>query len=271
MDVLELILSALFGLVIGSFLNVCIYRLPRDLSVVAPRSFCPECGTQLTWTENIPLVSFLALHRRCRHCGQPIGVRYPMVELTTALVFLSAYLKWGLTLEALKWVVFAACLIVLFCTDLEERLLLDEFTIGGAVAGLVCALIVMMPGGLAGVIAPGLGIRWQSALNAILGATLLSLPLWLIGFVWSRVRKREALGLGDVKLLAMIGCFLGPGRGLVAVTVGAVAGAITGLALVVLTKKDARTYELPFGSFLCAAALFITFFPTPEQLSLAVL
>ncbi len=251
----------LFGLVFGSFLNVCIYRIPRDLSVVAPRSFCPECGKQLSWTENVPVLSYLILKGRCRRCLQPIGLRYPLVETTTGLLFLLTAARYGLTLSALKWVIFEMLLTVLFWTDLEERILPDEFTVGGTLSGLIFAALVVVPGSLASVILPESGWRWQSLLNAVLGSVLLSVPIWLFGAVYGRFRKREALGFGDVKLLMLLGAFLGPQGGVRALIIGTVAGALVGIGLLIRMRKKALSYGLPFGSFLCFAAALAPFFP----------
>ncbi len=249
----------LFGLLLGSFFNVCIYRIPRDLSVVTPRSFCPECGQQLTWLQNIPLISYLLLRGRCRWCGKAIGLRYPLVELSTAMLFLCTVMQFGLTPLSLKWMLLESLLIVLLWTDLEERILPDEVTLGGSVLALILALIVPVPSSLGVLILPESALRWQSLLNACLGALLLALPIWLIGAGYGRLRRREALGLGDVKLLAMLGLFLGPENGLLALLIGAVAGSVIGLAVLLWTKQDFRSFEMPFGSFLCAGALLVPF------------
>ena len=142
---MEALLALLFGLLIGSFLNVCIYRWPRDLSVVRPRSHCIACGKTITWRDNIPLVSYLLLRARCRHCGARISLRYPAVELLTGLCFF--YFVWtlGPTVPALKMCVLAALLIGLLFADLEERILPDELTLGGTVAGLIFSFFVPVP------------------------------------------------------------------------------------------------------------------------------
>ncbi len=259
MEILSLPLAFVFGLLLGSFLNVCIYRIPRDLSVVTPRSFCPECGEQLSWLQNVPVVSYVFLSGRCRRCGQSIGIRYPLVEITTAILFLFTAMKFGASLVALKWIIFESLLVILFWTDLEERILPDEITLGGGFAALLLAAFVAVPGSLGAMLQPNWPVRWQSLLNACLGGLLLSLPVWLVGAAYGRLRKREALGLGDVKLLAMLGLFLGPENGLFALLIGAVTGSIAGIAILLWTKKDARSYEMPFGSFLCAGAMLIPF------------
>ncbi len=247
-------LAGLFGLLFGSFLNVCIYRLPRDLSVVAPRSFCPECGQQIAWYDNLPLLSYAVLRGRCRHCAKPIGVRYFVVELTTAVLFALTISEYGPTLSALKWAVFDCIIVALFWTDLEERILPDELTIGGIVAGLILSVFVTVPG-LSGVLMAGSTPRSRSFFDALIGGLVLSVPIWALGWLYGRLRKREALGLGDVKLLAVMGVFLGLQNGLFALLLGAVTGSVLGLAYILWKRKDAASYELPFGSFLCFGAV----------------
>jgi leader peptidase (prepilin peptidase)/N-methyltransferase len=250
-------LAAAFGLIFGSFLNVCIYRLPRDLSVVTPRSFCPECGASVAWHDNVPVLSFALLKGRCRHCQKAIGVRYPAVELTTAVLFALVVFLYGWNLVALKWIVFESVLVVLFWTDLEERLLLDEFTLGGSVLGLLFAAFVAVPGFIGLFVPFRKELPWQSILNSASAAFLLSVPIYAIGALYSRVRRRDALGLGDVKLLVLLGTFLGVERGILALLLGSVAGSVIGIVFIKLARKSIASYELPFGSFLCAAAALI--------------
>ena len=146
---LEAILAGLFGLVIGSFLNVCVYRMPRDLSVARPaRSFCPACEQTIFWYDNLPLLSYANLRGRCRHCGASIAARYPVVELATGVLFFGFVLWLGPTLEALKFCVYSAIQVALIAMDFEERILADEFTLGGILAGLVFAAFVPMPPGI---------------------------------------------------------------------------------------------------------------------------
>jgi leader peptidase (prepilin peptidase)/N-methyltransferase len=246
-------MAALFGLLIGSFVNVCIYRLPRDLSVVAPRSFCPECGRQIAWYDNLPVLSYAVLRGRCRHCAKGISTRYLVVELTTAALFALTAYRYGPTLSAVKWCIFGAIMVALFWTDLEERILPDELTLGGAAAGLALSIAVPVPG----MFFSHWG-RWaRSTADALIAGMALSLPIWGLGSLYGRIRKREALGRGDVKLLATIGVFLGLEDGLLALLLGAVAGSVVGLAYIFWTRKDAASYELPFGSFLCLGAIAV--------------
>jgi leader peptidase (prepilin peptidase) / N-methyltransferase len=249
--------ATVFGLLFGSFLNVCIYRIPRDLSVVAPRSFCPECGERVAWHDNVPLLSYTVLRGCCRACGKRIGLRYPLVELSTAILLAAVVIQYGWTVPALKWAVFEAIVIVLFWTDIEERILPDELTLGGALLGLMLALFVRVPGELTQLFLPGAKMIWQSLFNAGVGATVLAGPIWMLGFIYARVRGREGIGLGDVKLLVLLGVFLGLGNGLLALLIGVLSGSVIGITYIWLTRKKASTYELPFGSFLCAGAALV--------------
>ena len=245
-------LAVIAGLLFGSFLNVCIYRVPRDLSVVTPRSFCPQCGVAIHWYDNVPVLSYVMLRGRARCCGVSIGVQYVAVELMTTAAFLAVALRYGWTPAALKWMAFEAILVVLFWTDLQERILPDEFTLGGTALGLVFALMIPVPGIMGQLILPNSKMAWQSLLEAGLGALLTAGPLWLVGAVYLRLRGREGLGLGDVKLLILIGVFLGLEQSLAALLVSTVAGSIIGLAYIWWKRKTAATYELPLGTFLCA-------------------
>ncbi|MGH9610194.1 MAG: prepilin peptidase [Bryobacteraceae bacterium] len=253
------LLVGIAGLLIGSFLNVCIYRIPRGMSVVFPCSFCPECARAIAWYDNVPLLGYLYLRGRCRGCRQPIGWQYPIVELVTGIAFALTAAKYGWSLSALKWVVFEAILIVLFWTDLEERMLPDELTLGGLAAGVLFAIFVYLPRGLAELFVPAAGAVWQSLLNAAAGAVIIAVPMWLTAAIYARLRGRPGLGLGDVKLLALLGVFLGLGAGLLALVIGAIAGSVIGLIYIWVTHKRA-SYELPFGTFLCAAAAAVVLF-----------
>jgi leader peptidase (prepilin peptidase)/N-methyltransferase len=248
-----------FGLLIGSFLNVCIYRIPRDLSVVFPRSFCPECGGSVHGYDNIPVLSYLLLRGRCRFCGKGIGIRYPLVEITTAVLMAVVVSRYSWSAIALKWAIFECVLVVLFWTDLEERILPSEFTLGGAVVGLVFSWFLPLPADLLGLLLPQISLRWLSVLDASVGAGSFAAVFWVLGALWSRVAGREALGQGDVKLLLMLGTFLGFERELPALTIGAVAGSLAGGLYLLITRKGARAFELPLGSFLCLGAAVTPF------------
>ena len=259
--ILAALAAGLFGLLIGSFLNVCIYRLPRDLSVVQPRSYCPECKHTIAWFDNIPVVSYAILAGRCRTCGHRIPVRYPVVELLTGVLFFCAFQFLGTTLAAAKFAVFAAIMIALVFSDLEERILPDEFTLGGTAVGVIFAAFVPVSGGILLLIYYGAQHPWLISVgDSILAGALCAGALWGVRALYEKVRNREGLGLGDVKMGAMIGAFLGMQGALLSLLVGSLLGVIVGLGYTWFTGKDASTYELPFGSFLGGAALVVGFF-----------
>jgi leader peptidase (prepilin peptidase)/N-methyltransferase len=254
------LLAFLAGLLIGSFLNVCVFRLPRDLSVMRPaRSFCPGCEHTIAWFDNIPLLSYALLRGRCRYCKEWIPLRYPLVELATGAAFAVCAGWFGLTAPGIKFAIYSAIMIDLIATDMEERILPDEFTLGGTLAGVVLAAFVPMPVEFAHLLAPWLPIRlslrWISVSEAVVAAGFALGSLWLVRWVYEKIRHREGLGLGDVKMIAMIGSFLGLEAALVTLMVGSLLGAVVGLAYILIRKKSAATYELPFGSFLGVAGL----------------
>jgi leader peptidase (prepilin peptidase)/N-methyltransferase len=264
---LEASIALLFGLLIGSFLNVCIYRWPLDLSVVKPRSHCIRCQKTIAWYDNIPLVSFVLLGGQCRYCHARISFRYPVVELTTGLLFFYWVYTAGLTLAAVKMCIFTGMLLALVFCDLEERILPDEFTVGGIIVGLVFAAFVPVPGpaselAVAPALLPLMGWHTTERVNwvveAALGAGLPAFLLWSCGWIYEKVRHREGLGLGDVKLIAMVGAFLGVSDALGIFLLGSVSGSILGYSYIKIAHKDASTYELPFGTFLGLAALLTT-------------
>jgi leader peptidase (prepilin peptidase)/N-methyltransferase len=257
--VIESILALVFGLLIGSFLNVCIHRWPRNRSVVKPRSHCVRCRKTIAWYDNIPLVSYLALGGKCRHCGAKISWRYPLVEFLTALFFFYFVSSQGLTPLALKLCVFSAILIALIFSDMEKRILPDEFTIGGIVIGLIFSFFVPVPDITAQAIFWMAGAEltgWmQSVAESAVGAFLPAFFLWGGGWLYYKIRHREGLGFGDVKLIAMVGSFLGLRGALLTLILGSVAGSVIGYSYIKLTGKDPSNYELPFGTFLGVAAL----------------
>lgn len=253
------LLAFVAGLLIGSFLNVCVFRLPRDLSVASPaRSFCPECETMIAWYDNIPVVSYVVLGARCRHCKARIPVRYLLVEIATGAAFALCAGKLGLTLPALKYCIYSAIMIALIASDIEERILPDEFTLGGTVVGLAFAPFVPLEHYFAAMFIPySWGERWQSLGESAFAAAVGSGSIWLVGWLYMKIRHREGLGFGDVKMIAMIGAFVGLRLSLMTLILASIAGSVLGLAYIKLTRKDAATYELPFGSFLGATALIV--------------
>jgi leader peptidase (prepilin peptidase) / N-methyltransferase len=231
-----LVLALVLGLVIGSFLNVCIHRLPRRESIVRPRSRCPACGKPLEWFDNIPVASWIVLGARCRHCGAPISVRYPIVELATAAA--AVVIVWLTPPGPLlvSRLILAAALIALFFIDLEHRLLPNVITVSGIVVGFLLSLFAP-PGPV------------QSLIGIVVGGGM----LLAIAGAYYVLRRLEGMGMGDVKMLAMIGAFLGWQSVIVTLILSSFLGAIAGIALLLIRGAGLR-HALPFGSFLAIAA-----------------
>jgi leader peptidase (prepilin peptidase)/N-methyltransferase len=229
-------LAALVGAMVGSFLNVCIYRLPLGKSIVWPSSSCESCRRELSWFENLPIVSWAALRARCRTCKAPLSIRHPLVEAATALMFAAAAWYYGPTLLLASRLVFGCALVVLFAIDLEHHLLPNAITLPGIIVGLAFSFVTQ----------PG----WMAAsIGAVVGGG----SLWLIAEVYYRIRREEGLGMGDVKMLAMIGAFVGWQLTIVTLMMASVAGSIVGVALIAARKGDMK-YALPFGTFLAMGA-----------------
>jgi len=256
-----------FGLVIGSFLNVCIVRIPQRKSIVMPASACPKCGAPIRPYDNIPVLSWLLLGGKCRACKTTISGMYPLVELLTALLFWGCYVAFGFTTEALKWAIFSALVIVLVFTDLRERILPDVVNYTGFALGLALSFVTLPTDGTALWLANRMFDSPPpppviSFLDALLGAALGSGLLWLVSEAYFRLRGREGMGMGDVKMMLMVGAFLGAKRTLLTIFAGSLLGSILGLAFMAARRKDSN-YELPFGTFLGMAALLVVFFGTP--------
>jgi leader peptidase (prepilin peptidase)/N-methyltransferase len=282
-----------YGLCFGSFLNVCIYRLPLGKSVVSPRSACPHCGDMIPLYHNLPVISWLLLRGKCRACHQPISPRYLVVELLTGLLFLGCYLHFGLTLLALKCAVLGYLLLGLIFTDAETKLLPDAMTLPGLALGIAFSLVVPV-NDLASRILPGMvstamrgEISWRlwSLSDSLLGAAVGASFLYGAAAIYLRARGVEGMGFGDVKLMAMIGAFLGVKLTVLTIFAASLAGSLFGLSTVFnvwmkrVRRNQARSatsrlsasaarrrawqsarlalryYELPFGVFLGGMAL----------------
>lgn len=253
-----IILAAFAGLLIGSFLNVCVFRMPRDLSVVHPRSFCPGCEKMIAWYDNIPLLSFVLLQGRCRYCRDYIPWRYPLVEVSTAVAFALCFAAFGWSAQAAKYAVFSAILIELIASDAETHILPDEFTLGGTLLGIGFSLFVPMEPFLITYLIPdSYAPRWHWLAESAFAAFVTSGTIWFVAFLYEKIRNREGMGLGDVKMVAMMGTFLGLPLTLVTLMLSSFCGAVFGLAYVKIARKDMATFELPFGSFLGGVALAI--------------
>jgi len=232
------IFAFIFGAAVGSFLNVCIFRLPENHSIVRPLSQCPHCHHPIRFYDNIPLVSFLLLKAKCRDCGGKIALRYPLVELITALLALFLFLKFGLTLNFLIYFVFTAVLIIITFIDLDYQIIPDVLTLPGIPVFFLLAIFVIK-------------LPWPEAVIGILAGGGV---LFAIAFVYELLTKREGMGGGDIKLLGMIGGFLGWKSLIFVLLVSSFLGAIVGIAAMVIKKQDMK-YAVPFGPFLSAAAV----------------
>jgi leader peptidase (prepilin peptidase)/N-methyltransferase len=283
----------LFGLAFGSFLNVCIYRLPRDLSVVSPRSACPQCKHPIAFYDNIPVLSWLILGGRCRGCKARISPRYLLIELLTGVLFLACYWFFGLTLFTLKYCVLSFLLLGLIFTDAETKLLPDKMTLPGLALGVIFSWFVPVYD-LASQLLPGLlhlhfssvTVRSLSLVDSLLGAALGASFIYGAGAIYLRWRGMEGMGFGDVKLMAMVGAFLGIKLTIFTIFAASVAGSLFGLGtiFVVWLKRTHRFmrrlataaaarrrgwrsaqmvyryYQMPFGVFLGSMALVAFFF-----------
>jgi leader peptidase (prepilin peptidase) / N-methyltransferase len=232
-ELMPYVFAALVGACIGSFLNVCVYRWPEGLSVVSPRSRCPECSTPIGWRDNIPVVGWAALKGRCRGCSTRISVQYPLIELVTAAIWVAAVARYGMEWQALSVAAFFTILLGIALTDARTYIIPDEFSLGGLVIGLLLALT---PGGI-------------SIGSALAGAALGFGLLWGVGILGEWVFKKPAMGGGDIKMMAMVGAFLGPMGVLLTVFFGALVGTL------VFGPISLRTGKLvPFGIFLAVGA-----------------
>jgi leader peptidase (prepilin peptidase) / N-methyltransferase len=239
-EVLTIALLALVGAAVGSFLNVCILRLPARQSIVNPGSRCPHCARPLRWYENVPIVSWIRLRARCAGCGHRISVMYPLVEVATAITFVAAWRAFGPTPLLATRLIFLSALIVLAVTDLRERLLPNAITLPGIIVGLVCSLVAP----------PG-------PVSALLGVVIGGVVPFVVGEIYYRVRGVDGLGMGDVKMLAMIGAFLGAPLALLTLFAASFLGVVVGVPIIILTRN--RDYPVPLGTLLSASAFAAAF------------
>ena len=237
---MEIVAFAL-GLVVGSFANVCIYRLPRQESVVWPGSHCPRCQAPIRWYDNIPLLSFVLLRGRCRGCGEPISWRYPIVELLTGVLFLQGVATFGVSLRALQSLVLGTLLVIVFFVDLDHYIIPNRITYPGIVIGLLFAAL-----------SEG-RFDWRRVVIAAVTAAALGGGFILVNILSALLLKQEGMGMGDAKLAAMIGAFLGWPIGAVAILLGVFIGGALGLLLLALRIKGRRE-QIPFGPALAAGA-----------------
>lgn len=281
------------GLVVGSFLNVCILRIPAGESIVRPASHCPKCNKPIAPYDNIPLLSWIWLRGKCRHCRAPISPLYPAVELLTGLLFAACAFAFGYTFAALKWAIFSSLLVVLAITDYRVRILPDKVNLTGALLGLACSSVLPVGDGtalwLAGIMFPYPPPAWVLSIgDALLGAVAGAGVLWIFLAVWPLVVGYEGMGLGDVKMMAMVGTFFGTKAAVFTIMVASLLGSVLGLLWIAILYSSTKTrkiaerahrrnlgsvrslrlrlaqhYWLPFGTFLAGAALLVIFYGPP--------
>lgn len=254
------VLSFVWGACVGSFLNVCIYRIPRELSIVKPQSFCPHCSKPIAWHHNIPIISFLALRGRCKYCGGKITARYFVVELLVACLFLLIWLKfyhppgrcvlWLVPITDWKlipiyWLVISGLILGTF-VDFEHLIIPDRVTLGGILAGLILSAVVPALHGETTAIR---ALMW-SALGTVAGSG----SLWIIAVGGKAIFKKDAMGFGDIKLLGAIGAFFGVKAVLFTILLSSLTGSIVGITLVLSNRKKMQS-RIPYGPYLALAAV----------------
>jgi len=250
---------AAFGLAFGSFLNVCISRLPRGESVISPRSHCPKCGKPIRWYDNIPVVSYLLLGGRCRNCRERISPVYPAVEILTAVVLVVALARYQLSAEFVKYAVLGMLLVILIFTDLNERRIPHAVTLLGMALGLLLSVIIPVDprplDSLLRYLGYFVGFPFTSLLGAVAGAAIGGGIFYAIGASFFYLTKNEGLGFGDVMLMLMVGTFLGVPLTLLTILLGSLLGTLVALPLEIASTRF-RHHPWPFGSFLGVAALY---------------
>jgi leader peptidase (prepilin peptidase)/N-methyltransferase len=256
-------LMAVLGAMIGSFLNVVIHRLPREQSIVFPKSACPACGAAIHFYDNIPIVSFLILRGRCRSCRRPISPRYPAVEALCALLFALVTWRDGLSFLLPFDIAFAASLLALVFLDAEHMILPNAITYPGILFAVITRVAIPYLGGASHFddlpylvsVFPGYPIWLVSLIGAAIGALAGGGSLWLMGFIWRKLRGVEAMGMGDVKMMLMVGAFLGWRLAILTIFIGVFSGSIAGIAVMFRRGRRNLQMMLPFGIFLGIGAV----------------
>jgi leader peptidase (prepilin peptidase)/N-methyltransferase len=235
-----LIIAFTFGAVVGSFANVVIYRLPLSLNLVSPRSHCGKCKTPISWFENIPIISFLLLRARCRHCGISIGWIHPTVEIISGFLACACYLRFGFGFQAFYFFVLLTALLIASFIDLNHRIIPDSISMGGAVLSFAVAGIFQWA-----------NKYWHiSFVESLMGLVVGGGFLWLIAWGYEKITGREGMGFGDVKLVALFGTVAGWQGTIASIFIASLLGSVVGLFLILVQNKNRRT-AIPFGPFLC--------------------
>lgn len=245
-DTLHALFAFFFGMLVGSFLNVCICRMPNDQSVVSPPSHCPHCSCQIRWYDNIPVVSYLLLRGKCRGCGAHISLQYPLVELLNGILTLLLFLRFGPTLAFAALFIFCSALVVITFIDIEHQIIPDEISLSGIVIGFVLSFF----------------LKGHSWLNSLLGILLGGGSLLLVAYSYQWLTGKEGMGGGDIKLLAMMGAFLGWKAIPFIIFASSLVGSLVGVSMMLFQKKDSKL-AIPFGPYLALGAVLYIFYGKP--------
>ena len=237
------ILSIFFGFILGSFLNVCIYRIPLKKSIIKPPSSCPACGTAIKFYDNVPVASWLILKGRCRNCSNYISIRYPVVEIIAGIISFALFLRYGLTVSYFLYLIFMLSLIVISFIDFDHMIIPDLISIPGIIIGFAASFLLP-------------DLKWTASLIGIIAGGGI---LFITAFIFEKITGKEGMGGGDIKLLAMIGAWLGWKLLPVTILMAALTASVCGGLFILLSKKDSQT-RIPFGPFLSYAAIFCFFF-----------
>lgn len=265
-EIFTYILSFIFGSIIGSFLNVCIYRLPREESIVYPRSHCTSCDQSISFYNNIPILSYLFLNGKCSKCKSKISPRYPIVEILTGLLFLTTVWSFGLTTQTFFYLIFLSSIVAITFIDLEHMIIPNVITYPGILVGILYNTLKTDWGNSSELISKfSFGIQdFFSLLNelpildSLFGVILGGGILLVIAYSYEIIKKRQGMGMGDVKLLAMIGAFFGWEGVLFVIFLGSILGSVIGISIIIAKRGDLK-YALPFGPFLSIAAVIYIF------------
>ncbi len=237
------IFAFILGAVVGSFLNVCICRMPKDESIVSPPSHCPRCGYRIRWFDNIPMLSYLLLRGKCRGCGTHISLQYPLVELLNAILTLLLYLRFGTSLTFLALFLFCSALVVITFIDIEHQIIPDEISLPGILVGFVFSFF----------------LPWLGWLNSLVGILLGGGSLLTVAYGYHWLTGKEGMGGGDIKLLAMMGAFLGWKAVPFIILASSLVGSVVGISMIIFQKKDSKL-AIPFGPYLAFGAVLFIFY-----------
>lgn len=241
--ILYLLFVFIFGAIVGSFLNVCICRLPKAESVVAPPSHCPHCNYRICWYDNIPILSYILLKGKCRACKEAISVKYPLVELLNGLLTAALFWRFGYSATFAALFIFCSALVVITFIDLEHQIIPDEISLSGIVLGFLFSFI----------------LPWNNWLNSLIGILLGGGSLLLVAWGYEKMTGKEGMGGGDIKLLAMMGAFLGWKAVPFIIFVSSLSGSLIGITIMMVSKKDSKL-AIPFGPYLAFAAIVYIFY-----------